>query len=69
MLYCGTFEPYQGLEELIKAAPRVVEQVPATVFLLVGDNKDKPYTLTSEAAVAEIRAIAHCPQATFRDDS
>ena len=48
VLYCGTFEPYQGLDELIKAAPRVIEQVPDTVFLLVGDNQNKPYSLTSD---------------------
>ncbi len=48
VLYCGSFEPYQGLGELIKAAPRVIEQVPDTVFLLVGDNQDNPYRLTSE---------------------
>lgn len=48
VLYCGTFEPYQGLDELIKAAPKVLEHEPNTIFLLVGDNIDNPLTLTPE---------------------
>lgn len=48
VLYCGTFEPYQGLDELIKAAPRVLERVPDTIFLLVGDSKDHPFVLSLE---------------------
>lgn len=36
ILYTGTFERYQGLEELIGAIPAVLEHVPRAVFLLVG---------------------------------
>jgi len=36
VLYSGTFEPYQGLQELVQAVPRVLERVPDAVFVLVG---------------------------------
>lgn len=36
VLYCGTFEPYQGLPELLAAIPHVRAEVPDAVFVLVG---------------------------------
>jgi glycosyltransferase involved in cell wall biosynthesis len=36
VLYSGTFERYQGLRTLLEAVPQVVQEVPGTVFLLVG---------------------------------
>lgn len=36
VLYCGTFEPYQGLPELLTAIPMVRAQVPEVTFVLVG---------------------------------
>jgi glycosyltransferase involved in cell wall biosynthesis len=36
VLYCGTFEPYQGLPELLAAIPHVRAEVPEAVFVLVG---------------------------------
>lgn len=36
VLYCGTFEPYQGLRELLAAIPQVRAEVPEAVFVLVG---------------------------------
>ena len=39
VLYCGTFEPYQGLPELLAAIPRVKAEVPEVTFVLVGANE------------------------------
>jgi glycosyltransferase involved in cell wall biosynthesis len=36
VLYSGTFEAYQGLDDLIAAIPAVLAAVPATRFVLVG---------------------------------
>ena len=36
VLYSGTFEPYQGLPELLAAIPGVRAEVPGAVFVLVG---------------------------------
>ncbi len=48
VLYTGTLEPYQGLDLLIAASPRVVKEQPQTRFLVVGgkpeqvrDNQEK----------------------------
>lgn len=39
VLYSGTFEPYQGLPELIAAIPAVRERAPDTTFVLVGADR------------------------------
>lgn len=39
VLYCGTFESYQGLPELLAAIPRVLAEVPEATFLLVGASE------------------------------
>jgi glycosyltransferase involved in cell wall biosynthesis len=39
VLYSGTFEPYQGLAELVAAVPKVRAEVPGAVFVLVGADK------------------------------
>jgi glycosyltransferase involved in cell wall biosynthesis len=36
IVYSGTFEPYQGLSQLIHAIPRVRTEVPNAVFVMVG---------------------------------
>ncbi|MBN1826681.1 MAG: glycosyltransferase family 4 protein [Candidatus Eisenbacteria bacterium] len=36
ILYCGTFESYQGLDLLAKAIPEVMRRAPEAFFLLVG---------------------------------
>jgi len=41
VLYTGTFEPYQGIDLLIRAACEVVRQMPKTTFLLVGGRPDQ----------------------------
>jgi glycosyltransferase involved in cell wall biosynthesis len=49
VMYTGTFEPYQGLSLLLQAAPRVVEAVPETVFVLVGGEGDGAVAVKAEA--------------------
>jgi glycosyltransferase involved in cell wall biosynthesis len=39
VLYAGTFEPYQGLELLVDAAPTVLRAAPNTVFLCLGGSE------------------------------
>jgi glycosyltransferase involved in cell wall biosynthesis len=51
VLYSGTFERYQGLRLLLKAVPRVLEEEPEAVFVLVG--------VDGEHAAAQIEKIAH----------
>src|SRR5688572_2334749 len=40
VLYSGTFESYQGLDQLIAAVPRIRERVPAATFVLVGADAE-----------------------------
>lgn len=49
ILYAGTFEKYQGLELLVEAFSRVLQQRPETRLLLVGGGEDD---------VRRIRALA-----------
>lgn len=41
LLYTGTFEAYQGIDLLIDALPRVLEQQPDAIAVLVGGNPDQ----------------------------
>lgn len=50
VLYSGTFEAYQGLDELIGAIPAVRSQVPSTRFVLVGADRDHGTELGADAA-------------------
>ena len=36
VVYTGNFEPYQGISRLLDAIPKVISELPNTVFLLVG---------------------------------
>jgi glycosyltransferase involved in cell wall biosynthesis len=40
VLYSGTFEPYQGLDTLLNAMPRILEAFPETILVLVGASDD-----------------------------
>lgn len=46
VLYSGTFEPYQGLPELLDAIPRVRTEVPDAAFVLVGALESDGTTVT-----------------------
>ncbi len=65
-LYSGTFEPYQGLAELVSALPTVVRQVPGAMLVLVGGNGATGAALSRQAAslgVGEsIRLVARQPR-------
>lgn len=52
VMYTGTFEPYQGLPELLGAVRGVVREVPEAVFVLVGAD-GRP----GEAVAAEVRRL------------
>jgi glycosyltransferase involved in cell wall biosynthesis len=41
VLYSGTFAPYQGVQVLVDAIPRVVADVPQAVFILVGSTPEE----------------------------
>ncbi|MFH1279200.1 MAG: glycosyltransferase [Candidatus Eisenbacteria bacterium] len=41
VMYSGSFAPYQGLPTLLDAVPRVLREVPETVFVLVGADGKK----------------------------
>jgi glycosyltransferase involved in cell wall biosynthesis len=47
VLYSGTFEPYQGLPELLAAIPGVRAEVPDATFVLVGALESDGTTVTN----------------------
>jgi glycosyltransferase involved in cell wall biosynthesis len=49
VVYSGTFETYQGLGEVVAAIPRVSEEVPGTVFVLVGAERAGAARVTRQA--------------------
>lgn len=57
VLYAGTFEPYQGLDILLDAMPRILAAVPGAVFVLVG--ADGPCVADVEARIAAGRLESH----------
>ncbi|MCL4460045.1 MAG: glycosyltransferase family 4 protein [Chloroflexi bacterium] len=50
VLYTGTFEPYQGLDLLIRSLPLVAERHPEVIYLLVGGE---PAQIEALAQLAE----------------
>lgn len=42
ILYIGAFDPIRGLDTAIKAMPLVLEKIPETILLLVGDGNNRP---------------------------
>ncbi|MEP6687842.1 MAG: glycosyltransferase [Gemmatimonadales bacterium] len=54
VLYSGTFEHYQGLDELIAAIPAVRERVPRATFVLVG--ADRANEVVSQTGAASLIA-------------
>lgn len=58
VLYTGTFEPYQGIELLIRAARHVVAQIPKGSFVLVGG---RPEQVAFYRQLAEEQGVGpHC---------
>ena len=68
ILYCGNFEPYQGLSDLLAAAPRVCEKIPNAVFLLVGASEARDFALRGEALGLQRRGALRILPRQSRDD-
>jgi glycosyltransferase involved in cell wall biosynthesis len=49
VLYSGTFEPYQGLDDLVAAISGVLARVPSARFVLVGADRGDASALGDEA--------------------
>jgi len=67
VLYSGTFERYQGLDIILSAAHRVVEELSNVVFVFVGASSKADYSLGSDAeALTEkgaLRVVSRKPRA------
>ncbi|MFL6195565.1 MAG: glycosyltransferase [Thermoanaerobaculia bacterium] len=50
VLYSGTFEPYQGLPELLAAIPHVREEIPDACFVLLGAEEASGTAVTRNHA-------------------
>ena len=61
IVYTGTFEHYQGVEDIIAAMPMVLSQSPDTVFVLVGATETKQidylYSKVEPSLAAQIRIL------------
>jgi glycosyltransferase involved in cell wall biosynthesis len=66
VLYCGSFEPYQGLGALLEAIPGVRARVGETVFVLVGSDGTSADTLGAKAralvATGALRVVERRPR-------
>jgi glycosyltransferase involved in cell wall biosynthesis len=64
VMYCGTFERYQGLDNLRRAMPRVLGQAPDAIFVVIGArNSDEldAFRRALEPAVADrVRVLERC---------
>ena len=49
VVYCGTFENYQGLSDLLAAVPLVLAELPEAVFVLVGNEGTRGRDLLGNA--------------------
>jgi glycosyltransferase involved in cell wall biosynthesis len=54
VVYTGSLEPYQGLETLLAAVPRVLEREPRARFLVVGGAEAQSEAFRREAAGAGV---------------
>ncbi|MEA2626932.1 MAG: hypothetical protein QOD06_2977 [Candidatus Binatota bacterium] len=57
VVYTGNLEPYQGVELLVQAAPRVLERRPMVVFLVVGGEVPQVEALRALAVSAGGRVV------------
>ena len=54
LLYTGTFEPYQGLELIVEAAPSIVERHPRSRFVMVGGTPSQVRRIRSLAVATGV---------------
>lgn len=67
VVYTGNFEPYQGISRLVDAVPKVLSELPNTVFLLVGMDGSfdthLPHQMDSLWKQGALRLIPRKPKA------
>lgn len=78
ILYTGTFEPYQGLDLLVRSAYIVIQQIPDSVFMLVGGHPgqvsvcrqkvsecglEKHFVLTGQVRPEDVNSYIRCADA------
>jgi glycosyltransferase involved in cell wall biosynthesis len=68
VLYAGTFEPYQGLELLVDAAPMVTEEQPDAAFLCIGGHQAQIAELRRRACDTGVEAHFILPGVVPADD-
>lgn len=62
LLFFGNLAPYKGVEDLIRALPRLVAENPALLLIVCGRPKDKgcePYWRDVERLISELGLAAH----------
>ena len=66
VLYCGTFQPYQGIDLLSAAAAEVLRRAPEAFFLIIGagkkDGRRLPGELRGAAGDGSIRVLPRRPR-------
>ena len=64
ILYSGNFAPYQGVDQLVKAIPQVLEDIPNAIFVFVGarNNEALPGLDSCRMSEAAVRVVARQPQ-------
>lgn len=55
ILYTGTFEPYQGIDLMIKSVPRVVEEMNDVLFVMVGGEETQIKEMEKLAEQLQVR--------------
>lgn len=68
VLYSGTFEPYQGLSELLAALPAVVRAVGSVVLVLVGGSGPGCAELRRQAAALDLSRWVRVRERQPRDE-
>jgi glycosyltransferase involved in cell wall biosynthesis len=64
ILYAGNFAPYQGVDQLVKAIPQVLEDIPNAVFVFVGAKGDEslPGLHSGHTPGSAVRVVSRQPQ-------
>lgn len=64
ILYTGNFANYQGVDQLVKAIPRVLEEIPNAIFVFVGgkNGESLPGLDSCRSSEPAIRVVTRQPQ-------
>ncbi len=68
VLYSGTFEPYQGLSELLAALPAVLRAVGSVVLVLIGGSRPGCAELRRQAASLDLTRWVRVRERRPRDE-